>query len=115
LNERLGRLEERRQPRWVPNPEQVIGTSAVLKSMNAARREHDGLPPDPANEFTQEELAFDRKATRNFLPYLLGERERASLERRPELDGWISEIEAEIAKLDEEAALKSRPKAGARR
>jgi len=102
LNERLGRLEERRKPRWVPDPELAIGASAVCKSMDAFRREGDGLPPDPANEFTEEERAFDRKATRNFLPYLLGERERAHPTNWERLDHWILEIEAEIAELDEE-------------
>jgi hypothetical protein len=101
VNERLGRLEERIKPGWVPDPEQVIGTSAVLKSMDAYRRELDGLPPDPANEPTEAELAWDRRATRNFLPYLLAERERASPANRDHLDWAIAETKAEIAKLDE--------------
>ncbi len=115
LTDRIKRLEERRNPGWVPDPEQVIGTSAVLKSMDAYRRELDGLPPDTANEFTEDELAWNRKATRNFLPYMLGERERSHPANWDHLDHWIAEIEAEIAKLDEEAASESTPKAGAKR
>ncbi len=102
LNERLGRLEERTKPGWVPDPEQVIGTSAVIKSMDSYRREADGWPPDPANEFTEEELAWNRKATRNFLPYLKAQREISHPNAWEHLDHWILEAKAEIAKLDEE-------------
>jgi len=99
---RLERLERRHAPPWVPDPELAVATSALCKDVDAYRREIDGLPPDPANEFTEEERAFDRKATRNFLPYLLGERERAHPTNWERLDHWILEIEAEIAELDEE-------------
>ena len=102
MNERLGRLEARTKPGWVPDPERKIGTSAVLKSMDAYRRELDGRPADPKNEFTEEEIAWDRKATRSFLPYLLGERERAHPDNREHLDWAIAHTEAEIAKLDQE-------------
>ena len=102
VNERLGKLEARMGPPPPPHKMSPI-MSLLLKDMDRQRREMDGLEPDPANEvLTPEEKAADRQATRNFLPYLLGERERASPDRRPELDGWISEIEAEIDKLDEE-------------
>ena len=115
VNDRLGRLERRRKPRWAPGPQLAIATSAVCKSMDAARREDGGLPPDPANEFTEEELAFDREATREFLPWLEAERSRAHPKDWPHLDEWIEHTKGEIAKLDEEAALESRPKAGAKR
>ncbi len=104
LNERLGRLEERTNPGWVPDPEQVIGTSAVIKSMDSYRREADGWPSDPANEFTEEELAWNRKATRNFLPYLLGEREISHPSHWDHLDHLILETKAEIKQLDLEDA-----------
>ncbi len=102
LNERLGRLEARTKPGWVPDPEQVIGTSAVIKSMDSYRREADGWPPDPANEFTEEELAWNRKATRNFLPYLQGERERSHPTHWEHLDELIEEAKEDIRKLDQE-------------
>ncbi len=104
LGDRIGRLEERRNPRWVPDPDQAIGTSAVCKSMDASRREADGLPPDPANEFTEAEVAFNRQATRNFLPYLKAQREISYPTNWERLDHWIAELEAEIDTLDEEDA-----------
>jgi len=115
VNDRLGRLERRRKPRRAPDPELAIATSAVCKSMNAYRRELDGLPLDPANEFTEAEVAFDRQATREFHPWLEAERSRAHPKDWPHLDEWIEHTKGEIAKLDEEAALESRPKAGAKR
>ncbi len=109
----MERLERRHAPPWVPDPELAVATSALCKDVDAYRREIDGLPPDPANELTDEELAFERRATRGFLPYLLAQREIAHPNDCEHLDHWIAEIEAEIAKLDEETALESRPKAGA--
>ena len=102
VNERLGKLEARM---GLPPPPHEMSPimSLLLKDMDRQRREMDGLWPDPADEvLTPEEAAADRQATRNFLPYLLGERERAHPDNRDHLDRWISEIEAEIAKLDEE-------------
>ena len=68
-----------------------------------------------ANEFTEEELAFHRQATREFLPWLEAERSRAHPKDWPHLDEWIEQTKGEIAKPGEEAALESRPKAGAKR
>ncbi len=101
VNDRLGRLEERRAPPAWETPPIV---SLVMKDMNAQRLELDGRPPDPGNEPTPEELEAGRKATRNFLPYLLGERERSHPTHWEDLDHWILETKAEIAKLDEEDA-----------
>ena len=104
LNDRLGRLEAQNKPGWVPDPEMVIGTNAVCKSMDRARREAEGRPPDPANEFTEEELAFDRKATRAFLPYL--EKQRELAQGNPagleSIEQMIRMTQEDIARLDEE-------------
>ncbi len=101
VNDRLGRLEERRAPPPWKTPPLV---TLLIKEMNAERLELDGRPPDPGNEPTPEELEAGRKATRNFLPYLLGERERSHPTHWEHLDHWILETKAEIAKLDEEDA-----------
>ena len=102
LNERLARLEERRAP---PPHETPPLLSLLIKEMDAERRELDGRPPDPANAvITPEELEAGRKATRNFLPYLLGERERSHPTHWEHLDHWILETKEEIRKLDEEDA-----------
>ncbi len=100
LNDRLGRLEERRAPPPWKTPPLV---TLLLKDMDAEVRERDGLPPDPANAvITPEEEEAGRRATRNFLPYLLGEREISHPTHWEDLDHWILETKAEIAKLDEE-------------
>ena len=100
--ERLRRLEARATPPSEPYEMSPI-MSLFLKGVDAQRREMDGLPPDPQNAIlTEAEQAADREATRNFLPYLLGERERAHPDRWAELDAWIDELRAEIAKLDRE-------------
>jgi hypothetical protein len=101
LSDRLGRLAARRAPPPWKTPPIV---TLLIKDMNAERLELDGRPPDPGNEPTPEELEAGRKATRNFLPYLLGERERSHPTHWEDLDHWILETKAEIAKLDEEDA-----------
>ncbi len=52
MNDRLGRLEERRAPPPWKTPPLV---TLLIKEMNAERMELDGRPPDPANEPTPEE------------------------------------------------------------
>ena len=100
LNERLARLEERRAP---PPHETPPLVRLLIKEMDAERRELDGRPPDPANAvITPEELEAGRKATRNFLPYLQGERERAHPTHWEHLDELIEEAKEDIRKLDEE-------------
>ncbi len=101
VSDRIARLEERRAPPPWKTPPIV---TLLLKEMDAERRELDGRPPDPANEPTPEEEEAGREATRNFLPYLLGERERSHPTHWEDLDHWILETKAEIAKLDEEDA-----------
>jgi len=102
LNDRLGRLEERRAPSPWKTPPLV---ALLLKEMDAEARERDGRPPDPANAvITPEEEEAGREATRNFLPYLLGERERSHPTHWEDLDHWILETKEEIRKLDEEDA-----------
>ncbi len=64
LKERLGRLEARRAP---PPHEPSPAVTLLAKSMDAQRRELDGLPPDPANEPTPEEARADREGSRWFV------------------------------------------------
>jgi hypothetical protein len=102
LGDRLARLEERRAPpAWETPPLLTL----LLKEMDAEARERDGRPPDPDNAvITPEEMEAAREATRNFLPYLLGERARSHPTHWPHLDHWIAETKAEIATLDIEEA-----------
>jgi hypothetical protein len=83
-----------------------------MKLLDRDREEAGGGPP---LDLTPEEEAAEREATRNALPWLLSQREMAHPSIRPHLDEWIEETRDEIAKLDGEAALESRPKAGAKR
>jgi hypothetical protein len=64
VNDRLGRLEERRAPPPWKTPPLV---ALVIKEMNAERMELDGRPPDPGNEPTPEEEEAGRGAARWFL------------------------------------------------
>ena len=98
----MRRLEARATPPSEPYEMSPI-MSLFLKGVDAQRREMDGLPPDPQNAIlTEAEQAADREATRDFLPYLLGERAKAHPKDWPHLDEWIDELKAEIAQLDEE-------------
>ena len=103
MRDRIGRLEARRKPKWTPDPELSVATSAICKDVDAYRRELEGLPPSPDNELTDEERAFGRRATRSFLPYLLDQRENAHPSNWPQLDEWIAETQAAIAELDRES------------
>jgi hypothetical protein len=79
--------EARRKPKWTPDPELSVATSAICKDVDAYHRELEGLPPSPDNELTDEERAFGRRATRSFLPYLLDQRENAHPSNWPQ---WTS-------------------------
>ncbi len=100
VNDRLGRLEERRAPPPWKTPPLV---TLLLKDMDAEARERDGRPPDPANAvITPEEEEAGRQATRNWLPYLQGERERSHPTHWEHLDELIEEAKEDIRKLDQE-------------
>ena len=106
VNSRLTRLEGRIEPKHEPDPESAATMSLLLKSMNHARAEADaeerGDPPPPPPLLTPEEEEAERRATREFLPYLESQRERAGPGSWEDLDRAIAETKAEIAKLDAE-------------
>jgi hypothetical protein len=64
VNDRLGRLEERRAPPPYETPPLV---TLLIKEMNAEGLELAGRPPDPANGPTPEEEEAGREASRWFL------------------------------------------------
>ena len=45
MRDRIGRLEARRKPKWTPDPELSVATSAICKDVDAYHRELEGLPP----------------------------------------------------------------------
>lgn len=73
VNDRLGRLEERRAP---PPHETAPIVSSLFKSMDAERLELEGRPPDPANDLTPEEREADLDAARGMISWVASERER---------------------------------------
>lgn len=80
MKDRIARAEGRvAPPAPETSPEQALSTSLLLKAQDAARRELDGQPPDPANELTPEERAYeaDEGRAREWIAYLEGELARA--------------------------------------
>ena len=69
----------KRSPTPAVSPEQALSTSILLKSQDAARRVLDGLEPEPSNELTLEEAAYERDEGRQrwWIDYLEAELSRA--------------------------------------
>ena len=117
LNDRIKRLEARMVPPGpVASPERDAAYSAYFKDLDAQRREGDGLPPDPANEPTVEELKAELAFMPEWVAYLENEMARASPSPGSDLHDALAdfvalaasdaeELEAEIAKREERHGL----------